>query len=109
MSNFLRIIYITTSSKDEAKRIGKKLVSNKLAACVNIIENMESMYLWNNEMVTDTESIIMAKTHQDKVKKLTDTVMELHSYDCPCIISLSINEQEGNESYLRWLKETLID
>ena len=109
MSNFLRIIYITTSSKDEAKRIGKELVSNKLAACVNIIENMESMYLWNNEMVTDSESIIMAKTHQDKVKKLTDTVMELHSYDCPCIISIPINEDEGNESYLRWLKETLID
>ncbi len=107
MSNSLRIIYITTSNKDEAKRIGKELIINKLAACVNIIENMESMYLWNNEMVTDSETIILVKTHSDKVKKLSDMVIELHSYDCPCIISLPIIEDEGNENYLRWINNTL--
>lgn len=103
MYNNLRLIYITTSSKEEAKTIGKDLVSKRLAACANIINGMNSIYRWKGEIVEDDECILIAKTHYSKVKDLTDRVKELHSYECPCVISMTITEDEGNKDYLNWL------
>jgi len=99
----LRLVYITTKDKQEAKMIGKKLVEEQLAACVNIIEGMESIYRWEGEIVEDNETILIAKTPYHNVKELTNRVKELHSYDCPCVISLQLSEQEGNEEYQHWL------
>ena len=101
----LRLVYITTKDKQEAKTIGKKLVEEKLAACVNIVDGMESIYRWEGEIVEDTETILIAKTPYHNVKELTERVQELHSYDCPCVISLQLSEQEGNEEYQHWLLE----
>lgn len=103
MYNNLRLIYITTSDKEQARTIGKDLVENRLAACVNIIDGMRSIYRWKGELVEETEAILIAKTHYSKVKKLTKRVKKLHSYECPCVISLTITEDEGNEDYLNWL------
>lgn len=103
MYNNLRLIYITTSDKEQARTIGKDLVENRLAACVNIIDGMRSIYRWKGELVEETETILIAKTHYSKVKKLTKRVKKLHSYECPCVISLTITEDEGNEDYLNWL------
>jgi len=58
----LRLVYITTKDKQQAKSIGKTLVKEKLAACVNIVEGMESIYRWEGEIVEDTETILIAKT-----------------------------------------------
>ncbi|HKK45505.1 MAG TPA: divalent-cation tolerance protein CutA [Balneolaceae bacterium] len=99
----LRLVYITTKNKQEAKTIGKKLVEERLAACVNIVEGMESIYRWEGEIVEETETILIAKTPYHNVKELSDRVKELHSYDCPCVISLQLSEQEGNEEYQHWL------
>lgn len=99
----LRFVYITTKNKDEARSIGKKLVQEKLAACVNIVDGMESIYRWEGEIVEDNEAILIAKTPYHNVKELTERVKELHSYDCPCVISLQLSEQEGNEEYQKWL------
>lgn len=99
----LRLVYITTKDKQEAKSIGKTLVKERLAACVNIVEGMESIYRWEGEIVEDTETILIAKTPYHNVKDLTERVKTLHSYDCPCIISLQLTEQEGNEEYQRWI------
>lgn len=99
----LRLVYITTSNKQEAKSIGRTLVEEKLAACVNIVDGMESIYQWEEEIVEDQETILIAKTPYHNVKDLTDRVKELHSYDCPCVISLQLTEQEGNEEYQHWL------
>jgi periplasmic divalent cation tolerance protein len=99
----LRLVYITTKDKQEAKSIGKKLVKENLAACVNIIEGMETIYRWEGEIVEDTEAILIAKTPYHNVKDLTNRVKNLHSYDCPCIISLQLTEQEGNKEYQQWL------
>ncbi len=103
MYNNLRLIYITTSNIDQAKSIGKDLVENRLAACVNIIEGMHSIYRWKDELLEESECVVIAKTHYSKVKKLTKRVKKLHTYDCPCVISLTITEDEGNEDYLNWL------
>lgn len=99
----LRLVYITTKDKQEAKAIGTKLVEERLAACVNIVDGMESIYRWEGDIVEDKETILIAKTPYHNVKELTDRVKELHSCDCPCVISLQLSEQEGNEEYQHWL------
>ena len=99
----LRLVYITTKDKQEAKTIGKKLVKENLAACVNIVDGMETIYRWEGEIVEDTEAILIAKTPYHNLRNLTTRVKDLHSYDCPCIITLQLTEQEGNKEYQQWL------
>lgn len=99
----LRFVYITTPDKAEARKIGKTLVQERLAACINIIDGMESYYWWEGELQEGKECILIAKTPYHNVKPLTERVKELHSYDCPCVVSLTLTEQEGNEGYLKWL------
>lgn len=103
MYNNLRLVYITTSDKDEARLIGKDLVEQQLAACVNIFEGMHSIYHWEGKLVESQECVLIAKTHYSKMKPLTNRVCELHSYDCPCIVSITLTENEGNKEYLNWL------
>ena len=96
-------IYVTAGSMNEAKKIGKALVSNRLAACVNIIDNMHSMYWWEEEIQNDNEVILIAKTMESLVPTLIDKVKSMHSYDCPCIVSLPI--LDGNKAFLEWIAE----
>ena len=103
MYNNLRIIYITTGSKEEARSIGRLLVEQRLAACVNIIDGMESIYRWEGKIEESAEAILIAKTHYSKVKALTEKVKSLHSYKCPCVISIPLSEEEGNADYIKWL------
>ena len=99
----LNLIYITTKNKDEARRIGKELLKLRLAACVNIIDNINSLYWWEGKIQDDNEVILIAKTKESLVKELIEKVKSLHSYSCPCIISLPI--LDGNKAYLEWLKK----
>src|SRR5699024_3406651 len=99
----LRLVYITTRNNEEAKSIGRTLVEEKLAACVNIVDGMESIYRWEGDIVEDQETILIAKTPYHNVKELNERVKALHSYDCPCVNSLQLTEQEGNEEYQHWL------
>ena len=94
-------IYITTGSMDEAKTIAKELVSSRLAACVNIIDNMNSMYWWDGEIQDDREVILIAKTRESIVPELIEKVKSIHSYDCPCIVSLPV--LDGNKAFLEWV------
>ena len=97
----INMIYITAGSKDEAVMIGKALINAKLAACVNIIENMTSMYIWDGKLQDDRETILIAKTKQERVPDLIEKVKSLHSYDCPCIVSLPVSD--GNPAFLNWI------
>lgn len=99
----IRLVYITTGNKAEARSIGKALVEERLAACINIIDGMESMYRWEGQIESGNETILIAKTTYGNLEQLTGKVKELHSYDCPCIITMTVTEQEGNEEYLNWL------
>lgn len=105
MHKNLRLIYITTETKDEATSIGRKIIEDNLAACVNIIPGMISIYRWKGKVAEAREAILVVKTHTSKVQALTDFVKQNHSYDCPCIISLNLAEGEGNQDYLNWLVE----
>lgn len=93
------MVYITTSSLDEAKFIGRTLVKERLAACVNIFP-ITSIYHWDG-MQEAEEVVLLAKTTTENVKRIEQRVKELHSYDVPCIISLVI---DGSEDYLTWIK-----
>jgi len=86
---------------DEARAIGKALVSSRLAACANIIDNINSIYWWEGEIQDDREVIVVAKTKESLVHELIDKVKSMHSYECPCIVSLPIIE--GNRAFLDWI------
>lgn len=95
------IIYITTSSMQEARRIGKKLIEEHLAACVNIFP-ITSIFRWNNDIKEAQEFGMFVKTTAD-VKKIEKVVKELHSYELPCIISWRIDQ--GSKDFLKWIEE----
>lgn len=97
-----RSVYITTSNKDEARRIGKQLVTDRLAACVNILDGMNSIYWWDGEIQDDQEAVLIAKTRKDLMPNLIEKVKQLHSYDVPCVVSLPV--MEGNPDYLQWIQ-----
>lgn len=105
MHKNLRLLYVTTETKKQATDLGRKIIEANLAACVNIIPGMESIYKWNNTIEESSETILLVKTHISKVQPVTRFILDNHSYDCPCIISLNIAEDEGNPEYLKWLFE----
>ena len=97
----INFIYMTVGSKDEARKIGRELVATRLAACVNILDNMNSFYMWDGEIQDDTEVVMIAKTTEDRVAELIKKVESLHSYDCPCIVSLPVTG--GHQPFLEWI------
>ena len=94
-------IYMTAGSADEARAIAQTLVKERLAACVNLIDGMRSIYRWNGELQEDAETVLIAKTRDDLVEALTDRVRALHSYDCPCVVALPM--VGGNAAFLDWI------
>jgi periplasmic divalent cation tolerance protein len=95
------LIYITTKDKDEARKIGRHLVQERLAACVNIFDNMNSMYIWRDQFQDDREAVMVAKTTAARVPALVEAVKAQHSYECPCIVSLPITG--GHQGFLDWI------
>ena len=97
----VNFIYMTVGSKEEARKIGRALVSDRLAACVNILDNMNSFYLWDGKIQDDTEVVMIAKTSENRIADLIKKVESLHSYDCPCIVSFPITG--GHQPFLEWV------
>ncbi|MGR3219529.1 MAG: divalent-cation tolerance protein CutA [Candidatus Anammoxibacter sp.] len=95
------VVLITTSSIDEAKKIGSSLINKNLAACTNIMPSVQSLFRWKGDVCDETEILIMAKTRLDLFDKLQAEVKELHSYEVPEIIALPIIK--GNKDYLKWV------
>jgi periplasmic divalent cation tolerance protein len=77
-------------------------VESRLAACVNILDNMQSIYRWEQEIQQDTEVVLIAKTTGNLISQLIEKVIALHSYDCPCIVSLPISD--GYPPFLDWIQ-----
>jgi len=100
-------VYMTAGSIEEAKKIGHILVEKNLAACVNLIENMISIYKWEEKLEEDKEVVMISKTRKTLMPKLIETVHSHHSYDCPCILELPI--QGGNPEFLSWIETETVD
>ncbi len=95
--------YITAGDLAEAERVGKGLVENRLAACVNIFTGMQSMYMWNGRMEKSQETVIIAKTTEKLKDRLVEQVRKIHSYDCPCVVFLPV--AGGNPEFLKWIDD----
>ena len=100
-------VYITAVSLEEAKNIGRKLVEQNLVACVNLLENMISIYKWEDKLEEAQEVVMFAKTRKTLMPKLIETVSSHHSYDCHCILELPI--QGGNPEFLSWIETETAD
>ena len=95
-------VYMTAGSIEEAKSIGQILVRQNLVACVNLVENMTSIYNWEDKLEEGHEVVMIAKTRKALMAELIETVKSHHSYDCPCILELPI--QGGNPDFLSWIE-----
>lgn len=98
------VVFITSASEDEAVKIAKAIVEAKLAACVNIVKNIRSIYRWQGRIEDEIEVLMIAKTQKRLFNSLSAKVRELHSYDVPEIIAFPIID--GSEDYLKWLKDS---
>jgi periplasmic divalent cation tolerance protein len=97
------VVYITSHSEDEAAKIAKAIVEERLAGCVNIVKGIRSIYSWQGKIEDDAEVLMIIKTQRHLFESLKNRVKELHSYTVPEIIALPIIE--GSEDYINWLKE----
>ena len=99
-----RLVLVTVSSEEQGKAIAEALVSDRLAACVNIVGPMRSIYRWKEKLEDDREFLLLAKTRASLFKRLERRVRELHSYEVPEIVALRFNQ--GSSPYLLWLLES---
>ena len=97
------VVFITTSSYEEARKIADALVDLKKAACVNIVPKVSSLFRWKGKIEDVEESLMVVKTRAELFPDIVNTVKSIHSYEVPEIIALPI--VEGNPDYLSWLKE----
>lgn len=95
------MVYMTAESVDQAKTIAHELISNRLAACVNILDHMQSLYWWEGKVEESGEVVILAKTRAELLPALTARVKAVHSYDCPCIVSWPLTD--GHQPFLDWI------
>lgn len=98
------IVLTTAGSEDEARRIAKDLVERRLAACVNVIPRMESIYRWQGKVETSAEWLLVIKTRTQVFERVHDAIKELHSYELPECVMLEISD--GSREYLKWIEES---
>jgi periplasmic divalent cation tolerance protein len=96
-------VWITINSLEAAQILARKIVTARLAACVNIIPQVQSVYMWEGDLQQDSEVMLMAKTRQDLVPQLTTFVKENHPYQVPEVIAAPL--LGGNEAYFRFVRE----
>ena len=96
------IVYCTLPDSDEAARIARALVEEKLAACVNLVPGLRSIYRWQGAVQEDAEILLIAKTRAALVDALAARVRALHPYDLPEVIALAV--VAGSEPYLDWVR-----
>jgi periplasmic divalent cation tolerance protein len=105
MTSNVLVVLSTFGSPEEARRVCRQLVEERLAACANLVPAVESIYRWQGAIESTTETLAILKTTADGFAKLEARLRELHSYEVPEIISLPVHG--GSEAYLRWVGENV--
>jgi periplasmic divalent cation tolerance protein len=100
-----KLVLTTCGSVEEARKIAHALVERSLAACVNLVPQVESVYRWQGKIETAAEFLLLIKTTAGAFDKLRDALTELHSYDLPECIEISI--EDGGTAYLDWIGESV--
>ena len=104
MSEFI-VVLVTVGSSKEGERLARALVEEQLAACVNRIKGVQSIYRWQGQVEQSEEELLIIKTKRELFDPLKKRVQEMHSYSVPEVIALAIID--GSANYLRWLDEEL--
>ena len=99
------IVIMTAPNKEEAVKIVRTLLEERLIACANIVDSVSSFFWWQEKIEEEKEVLVLMKSHESLFKKLSKRVNELHSYDIPEILALPV--VEGSQSYLDWMKASL--
>jgi periplasmic divalent cation tolerance protein len=99
----IQLIYITASDMVEAKAVSRALLEKRLVACVNLIDGMKAMYWWKGQIEEGQEVVIVGKTVAALVPDVIETVKAVHSYECPCVVSLPVSG--GNSAFLNWIED----
>ncbi|MDY0225331.1 MAG: divalent-cation tolerance protein CutA [Desulfomicrobium apsheronum] len=101
------LVYMTFPDEETATRTGRALLEQRLAACVNILPRVDSMYWWNGEIQREDEVIMLAKTSSALFEPLKACVLGLHPYEVPCIVALALDQ--GHTPFLQWIDEQTRD
>ena len=104
-TSFARIAMTTAASPEQAARLGRTLVEERLAACATLVPAVESIYRWQGQVETSQETLLLLKTSSDRLPALEARLLELHSYQTPEFVVLAV--ESGSHSYLAWLEASL--
>lgn len=99
------IVLVTTTDKQEAEKLVRRLLDEKLLACANIISSVSSYFQWSGKIAKADECLVLMKSRKDLFEKLAETVKSLHSYEVPEILALPIIN--GSKTYMDWLESCL--
>lgn len=99
------VVLVTAGSLRESRKIGRTLIESRLAACVNITAQIESIYRWQGKLSNTREYLLLIKTTRDRFDELKSTVARIHSYTTPEVISLPVTD--GLEDYLQWIDSSV--
>src|SRR3972149_649032 len=99
------VVFITTSSMAEAQAIGRALVEERIAACVNIVPGLRSLFRWQGTIEEQEETLMLVKSRSEFLPSILDTVKRLHSYTVPEVIALPV--LGGSSDYLAWIDESV--
>ncbi|KAI6244114.1 putativeprotein [Aphelenchoides fujianensis] len=105
LASIFSVVYVTVPSKEVGKSIAREVIQSKLAACVNIVPTVTSVYEWEGKLQEDEESLLIIKTKTDHLEKLKEAILEKHPYDVPEFVSVPI--EFGSSPYLKWVQEQL--
>jgi periplasmic divalent cation tolerance protein len=100
-----RVVLTTCVSLEEARALAHALVERRLAACVNVVPQIESVYRWQGKIETAAEFLLVIKTTQGAFAALREAMSELHSYDVPECIEIAI--EDGGAKYLEWIGDSV--
>tara|TARA_B100000513_G_C11738059_1_gene129250 strand:- start:128 stop:445 length:318 start_codon:yes stop_codon:yes gene_type:complete len=96
-----KFLYMTAGDREEARRIAETLVDERLIACTNILGEIESVYRWEGKVTQGREVAMILKTRESLVDQVIARATALHSYDCPCVVVLGI--ENGHPPFLDWI------
>lgn len=100
-----RIVLSTAGSEAEARKIAHHLVESKLAACVNIVPQVESIYRWQDNVESAREWLLLIKTTAERIPAVRDAIRELHSYELPECLAIDVSD--GSSAYLDWIGQSV--
>ncbi len=101
-----RIVLTTVGAREEASKIARALVERQLAACVNVVGPIESVYRWKGKIETSGEWLLVVKTTKEALDEVEEAIQELHSYELPEFLVLPI--EGGSEEYLEWIADSVV-